>query len=75
MGDGEAPGATVTIVAPTALDDACWRTEFSIEMSESTIGDRAHDDMAETWFGWVGGDACCCLPQPLAYTAVGIVVE
>ena len=31
--------------------------------------------MAEAGIAAVGGDARCCLPQPLAHAAVGIVVE
>ena len=59
LGDGEAPRAAVTVVAPAALDEAGGRAEFSIEVTQSAVGYRTQDDMSKTGLTRVGIDACC----------------
>ena len=44
-------------------------------MAQAFVGDGAHDDMFKAGCLGVGGDTGASLPYPLAYTAVGIVVE
>ena len=44
-------------------------------MPQALVGNRSHDDVLEPWLRRVGGDARRRLPQPLAHTPVGIVVE
>ena len=44
-------------------------------MAQPLVGYGTHDDMAEPRLLRVGSDTGCCLPEPLANAAIGIVVE